>query len=91
MRLPVGELEVETGDKLLIMLGGINCGSDLRAHIEVLLAVGARYELLDHTEVTTRLPQLRLPRNHAGPHRGVSARAPITEPRLGASPATSSS
>jgi sarcosine oxidase len=55
------ELEVETGDRLIIRLGGIDCDKDVGDHVVAMSQCGADYEVLSPAQAAKRWPRLRLP------------------------------
>lgn len=55
------ELESETGEELVVTIGGLDSSKDLGGHVAALRACGAAYELLEGAEVNRRFPVLRLP------------------------------
>jgi sarcosine oxidase len=54
------ELEEETGEDLIIQLGGIDCGKDVASHVQALAQCGAEYEVVSTASVEERWPRLRL-------------------------------
>jgi sarcosine oxidase len=54
------DLEAETGETLILGLGGIDCGKDISKHAHALELCGAPYEVISPAAVGERFPRLRL-------------------------------
>ena len=76
------EIEAESEQGLLTMLGGLDFGSDLSPNIEALQRSGASFELLSAGEATRRFPAIALPRQERALFQGdagiVAADAAVT-------------
>ncbi|MGH2676871.1 MAG: FAD-dependent oxidoreductase, partial [Actinomycetota bacterium] len=59
------EVEEDAGEELLRTTGGLDFGPTVMDHAEALGAEGARFELLDETDVAARFPFLRPPTGRA--------------------------
>jgi sarcosine oxidase len=55
------ELEGEVGERLIVALGGIDCGKDIDSHVRALAECGADHEVLNAEQASTRFSRLRLP------------------------------
>jgi sarcosine oxidase len=55
------ELEGESGEQLIVTLGGIDCGKDVDSHVRALAQCDADYEVLSAEQASARFPRLRLP------------------------------
>jgi sarcosine oxidase len=54
------DLEAETGESLIIRLGGIDCGKEISEHARALELCGAAHEVISPVAVSERFPRLRL-------------------------------
>jgi sarcosine oxidase len=54
------DLEAETGESLILRLGGIDCGKDISVHARALELCGAAHEVISPAAVSKRFPRLRL-------------------------------
>jgi sarcosine oxidase len=65
-----GELEEQSGEKLLYLTGGLYLGDQQSQMIAGAVAAseqhGLRYQVLDHAELQQKFPQFRLPSSHQG-------------------------
>ena len=65
-----GELEEQSGEKLLYLTGGLYMGDQQSQLINGAVAAseqhGLRYQVLDHAELQQKFPQFRLPSSHQG-------------------------
>ena len=59
------ELEEESGEPILITLGGLDLGSVVAKHAAALQECGADFEIIDRDEASARFPLVRLPKGEA--------------------------